>query len=328
MAANDAIMTIGPDLTCHDRIDHLSARVGHRRMDHKIAPGLYRLGTPDGSSPVFVSSNYTLSFDALRSSLKGTDCYILVLDTKGVNVWCAAGKGTFGTEEIIRKVKETGLADVVDHRQIILPQLGAPGVMAHVVKKNTGFSVVYGPVRARDLPEYLRLGQATTGMRRVTFPWRDRAVLVPVEIKQSLKYLLPAMLLLFLVNGVLAAVVALVAVLGGALLFPLLLPFLPTREFSSKGMVLGSSLSLLFIPLVLMGGMSPVWAKYTLALSLPFLMAPVVGYIALNFTGASTFTSRTGVKNEIFRWIPVMAGMMIVGLALLMISASAYWGWY
>ena len=92
-------------------------------MGHRVEPGLYSLGNPMPESPVFVTANYTFSFDALRSSLKGIDGYILVLDTQGVNVWCAAGKGTFGTDELVFRITATRLHEVVKHRVVILPQL-------------------------------------------------------------------------------------------------------------------------------------------------------------------------------------------------------------
>src|SRR5512136_1464237 len=126
-------------LTSANRWDHFLARVGFRRGAHRVEPGLYALGQPSAESPVFVTANYTLSFDALRAALKGRDAYILVLDTQGINVWCAAGKGTFGTDELVRRIEATGLRDVVDHRVLILPQLGAPGVALHEVKKRTTF---------------------------------------------------------------------------------------------------------------------------------------------------------------------------------------------
>jgi len=88
-------------ITFANRLDHFLARWGVNRMAHRVEPGLYRLGNPTPDSPVFASANYTLSFDALRSTLAGIDSYILVLDTKGINVWCAAGKGTFGTEDLV-----------------------------------------------------------------------------------------------------------------------------------------------------------------------------------------------------------------------------------
>jgi len=297
-------------------------------MGHKVVPSLYRLGSPDQRSPVLVSANYTLSFDALRSSLAGTDCYILVLDTKGVNVWCAAGKGTFGTEELIHRIQVTGLDKVVEHRQLILPQLGAPGVAAHQVKRSTGFSVSYGPIRASDLKEYMRTGKATPDMRRVTFPWKDRAVLTPVEVMLSLKYLIPVSIILFFIAGTMGVLVSVVAVLGGAVLFPLLLPYLPTREFSSKGLILGALLSLPFIAKVTLDGNVSGLALVFLVPAVALVMSPVVGYMALNFTGCSTYTSRTGVRKEIFRWMPVMVALLIIGLSMLVISGAMYWRWF
>src|SRR5512136_881089 len=160
------ILPVQSRLTASDRWDHVLARIGVKRGEHRVEPGLYALGSPTPESPVFVSANYTLSFDALRSSLDGIDGYILVLDTKGINVWCAAGKGTFGTEEVIKRVQDTELSQVVSHRRLILPQLGAPGVSAHEVQKRTGFKVDYGPVRASDIPRYLSKGPDAE-MRRV-----------------------------------------------------------------------------------------------------------------------------------------------------------------
>src|SRR5512137_2448909 len=179
-------------LTASNRWDHFLARLGVKRSQHRVEPGLYALGDPTPDSPVFVSANYSLSFDALRSSLPGIDGFILVLDTKGINVWCAAGKGTFGTDEITRSVFATGLKEVVSHRKLILPQLGAPGVAAHEVKKRTGFWVEYGPVRAADLPEYLKTRKATPEMREVKFTLRDRLVLTPVEVVQTFLPMLAA----------------------------------------------------------------------------------------------------------------------------------------
>jgi hypothetical protein len=218
------------------------------------------------------------------------------------------------------------LAEAVDHRSLILPQLGAPGVAAHVVKKETGFKVEYGPVRAKDIPEFLRRGP-TPEMRRVTFPLRDRAVLAPVEVVQSLRYLVPAMVLLFLVGGAPAMMMAVVAVLGGTVLFPLLLPYLPTREFSSKGLLLGGALSLPFSILNAPGSES-AWTTLAFAVAAALLMAPVVGYFGLNFTGCSTYTSRTGVKKEIFRWMPVMVAMLVAGAVLMIVTLSSEMGWW
>ena len=123
---------------------------------------------------MLVTANFKMSFDFLRSRLTGRDAWILVLDTKGVNVWCAAGKGTFGTDELLRRVAAVRLADIVSHRKLIVPQLGATGVSAYQVHERSEWHVKFGPVRAKDLPAYLDAGtKATPGMRRVRFTLVD-----------------------------------------------------------------------------------------------------------------------------------------------------------
>jgi len=172
-------------------------------MDYSIDPGLYALGKPDRESPVLVSANYKMSFDALRSALPGRDLWIMALDTKGINVWCAAGKGTFGTEELAGRIESSGLKEVVSHRSLILPQLGAPGVAAHTVKKLSGFGVRYGPIMAADLPAYIDAGfKAASKMRLKTVPLRERAVLIPVELVETIKPTLIIAPVLFLLGGI------------------------------------------------------------------------------------------------------------------------------
>jgi hypothetical protein len=310
------VLTTTSDLTVSDRLDHFLARWGVNRMGHRVKPGLYRLGSPTPDSPVFVSANYSLSFDALRSALSATDAYLLVLDTRGINVWCAAGKGTFGTEELVERIARTGLSSVVRHRTLIVPQLGAPGISAHQVRKESGFRVEYGPVRARDLPEYLKTRTATTEMRRIRFPFRDRVVLTPVELVHAALPATAAAVLLYFLAGTVAALAAIAAVLAGTVLFPALLPFLPTKDFSTKGMILGIVIALPFAAYgATQAPLSP-WATIVAAI-IPLLLIPVVtGYLALNFTGCTPYASRTGVRTEIFRYVPVMAVMAVSGIVL------------
>jgi len=314
-------------LAFSNKWDHFTARLGYRRMYHRVEPGLYSFGNPTTSSPVFASANYTLSFDALRTSLQGMDGFILVLDTKGINVWCAAGKGTFSTEEIVRRIEATGLKDVVSHRTLIVPQLGAPGVSAHEVRQRSGFKVEYGPVRAKDIPEYMRTGKASEEMRTVRFPIRDRAILIPVEIKNLLWLAILLPILLFLLGGLFPALMALTAILGGIALFPILLPFLPTNDFTSKGIILGLILAAPF-------SFYSIYTAEGILIGLAYgaadalLIVPAVAYMALNFTGCSTYASRTGVRREIFTYIPMLVGLILAGAVLMSLSLVASWmGW-
>jgi hypothetical protein len=303
------ILPITSRISTANHWDHWLARWGINRSGHRVVPGLYALGSPAPHSPVFVTANYTLSFDALREALQDRDAYLLILDTDGVNVWCAAGKGSFGTEELVHRIEVTGLAQVVEHCRLILPQLGAPGIAAHEVKQRSGFVVEYGPVQARDLPEFLQTGKATPAMRRIRFPLKDRIVLIPVELVYVLfPWLLGAVLL--------RSVPLIMAILSGVVLFPILMPWLPTPNFSSKGWILGGITALPFVLQALLVPSSNFWLQAGGALAMATLLPPITAFLALNFTGSTPFPSRTGVRREIFRYIPPMAWSFGIGTLL------------
>jgi hypothetical protein len=299
-------------------------------MDYAIDPGLYALGNPDRESPVLVSANYKMSFDELRSALPGRDLWILALDTKGINVWCAAGKGTFGTEELAGRIESSGLKEVVGHRSLILPQLGAPGMAAHTVKKLSGFGVRYGPIMAADLPAYIDAGfKATSTMRLKTFPFKERAVLIPIELVETIKPTLIIAPILFLIGGIggsagfwanalhdgsFAVMAFLSAIVGGAVIHPLLLPYLPGRAFSAKGLVLGAVVAVMMLSL--QGAEWSTWAGRLGILAWLLIIPAVTAYLAMNFTGASTYTSLSGVNKEM-RWaLPTEIGMGLSGLII------------
>ncbi len=321
-----------------ERRDHwgaIKARWGVSRMDYSIDPGLYALGAPDRESPVLVSANYKMSFDELRSALPGRDLWILVLDTKGINVWCAAGKGTFGTDELVTRIESSGLKEVVGHRSLILPQLGAPGVAAHRVKKLSGFGVHYGPINAADLPAYLDAGlKATEAMRCKSFTLKERAVLIPVELVMAMKPALIIAPVLFLLAGIggpagfwanaaaygsFAAFAFFSAVVAGTVLNPLLLPYLPGRAFATKGLWLGAAVAL-GILLVSQRYDLSMWAGRLGSLAWLLIVPAVTAYLAMNFTGCSTYTSLSGVNREM-RWaLPLEIGMGAGGLVIWIVS--------
>ncbi len=286
-----------------------------------MPPGLYAIGTPDQNSAVIVTANYKLSFDIVRSSLAGRNLWLLVLETFGINVWCAAGKGSFGTEELVRRVDQAELANLVQHRTLLLPILGAPGVAAHEVSRQTGFRVNYATIRASDLPAYLDNGMQTTeAMRELTFSLRDRAVLIPVELVQALKSILPFLISVFLIgwwtaglpSGVYGCIALLGAMLAGTAVAPLLLPWLPGPSFTLKGVVTG--LLWCGICAITIGlGSSPLAVLGTL-----LGLTAVSAFFAFNFTGCTPFTSLSGVRKEMQLALPKL---VVVGL-----TAAILWG--
>ena len=214
------IARISSRLTLSDHLGACKARWAISRMSYYVPAGLYAIGTPSANDPVVVTANYKMTYDILRSTLSGRSLWLLALETYGINVWCAAGKGTFGTKELVKRIETTGLARVVAHRNLIVPILGAPGIAAHKVRCQSSFTVNYSTIRASDLPEYLDNGMRTTpAMRELTFSLYDRLVLIPVEIVLVMKTMCIWGAILFaavtLVNGVHAGITALAA-LGGS----------------------------------------------------------------------------------------------------------------
>lgn len=313
-----------------DMLGALRVRLSMGRIRYRVDPGLYKLGNPGKDSEVLVSANYKLSFDVLRRNLEGVDAWILVLQTYGINVWCAAGKGTFGSDELVRQIRDSQLQLYVSHKRLIVPQLGAPGVSGFKVKEATGFSVKFGPVRAEDIKEYLSAGlKKNRDMRAVKFTMRDRLILAPVEVVNSLKYLLYAVLVIAGISGIgpegyslavlwqegLPAIMyLLLAYVSGAFLAPVFLPWLPFRHFGGKGLVAG----FITYGIVVLFSYQTQAPLYILAWFL--ISGAISSFLAMNFTGASTYTSLSGVRKEMRLFVPLQVVFLVLGLALLIIS--------
>ncbi len=310
------VARVSTDMGFKDKLGAFGVRWGIRRMTYAVPVGLYAIGEPDSESEVLVTANYKLTFVLLRRELRGRNLWLLVLETFGINVWCAAGKGTFGSSELVKRIQTVQLARLVTHKTIILPQLGGSGIAAHAVKKATGFRVRYGPVRSSDLPQYLDNGmKATEEFRRIGFTIRDRLVLTPVEIVQAWKPSLVILVIIFLLSGlsrdgfqieaalshaVTPSLIYLGALVMGALITPALLPWIPGRAFSLKGAQLGLLLALLISLL------SPAAWSGTSRVALFLITPAIAAYFAMNFTGCSTFTSLSGVKKEMRIAVPMI----------------------
>jgi NAD-dependent dihydropyrimidine dehydrogenase PreA subunit len=137
--------------------------------------GLTKIGNPGRNSPVFLTCNYHLTVERVKRALRGIDAYLLVAQSKGINVWCAATGGHFTNHSVISVLKTSGIEKLVDHRNVILPQLAATGLESKTIQKKTGWKIVWGPVYAKDIPAFIKNKLVKTAvMRVVAFPWMQR----------------------------------------------------------------------------------------------------------------------------------------------------------
>jgi ubiquinone/menaquinone biosynthesis C-methylase UbiE len=259
----------------------------------KVTPGLYALGRPNRGSPVLVTGNFDLTVRRLVRAIDGrVDAWILVVNSAGINVWCASGGGYMTAEKVIAGMNASRLHEVVDHHALVLPQLCGNGVDGWKIRKETGWGVHWGPVRAEDIPEYLASKRKKTDrMRWVRFPLRDRLEMVTVTLGfYGLLILLPV----FLIWRDLFPPIA-VALLGLSYFYAVALPWIPGRDGLFKSIPLtalalaGMALYALFV-----GGMGTL----------------DVFHWGVGLTGMSVFTAAE-----------------MQGMSPLMRGEQANWGW-
>jgi len=254
-----------------------------RWVPHRAPTGLIAIGQPDAESPVLVTANFTLTVKRVRRALVGQNVWLLVVNTEGINVWCAAAGAIFTEHRVIDGIKVSRLAARVSHREIILPALSAPGVNREIVERESGFSCLFGPVYARDLAAYLGAGlKKSDAMLRFNF-----------GVKHRLDMFLPMNFPVYLLVAAVLAIVAPAHVLGFTVFFwaavaslYLLIDMVPGRT--------GWSQALLLALLVAIGWAGLDWyARGTPLAHWGWLVAAFFVYFAAGFDIAGTLTPRT-----------------------------------
>ncbi len=258
----------------------------------KVRPGFYAVGQPDADSAVLVTGNFDLTVRRLVRELDGKqDVWLLVADSKGINVWCAAGGGYFTADSVIAAIRSSPLERTVKHRQLILPQLCANGVDAWRIRNEAGWKVAWGPVRARDIPRYLASGEKTDDMRLVRFPLKDRLEMVSVTLGfYALLILLPVLIFWRELFWPVA-----ISLIGLSYFYAIVMPWLPGRDGLLKS-----------IPLTLIA-LAGLCLYVLLVDTLP---APRLFNWGLGLVGLSVFTAAE-----------------LQGMSPLMRGEQANWGW-
>ncbi len=280
----------------------------------KYKTGLYAIGVPDRRSPVLVTGNFDLTVRRVVRALDGrVDCWLLVADSAGINVWCAAGGGYFTAEKIVAAFKTYHLDEVVDHHALILPQLCANGVDGWALRRETGWGVHWGPVRAKDIPAYLRARRKkTAAMRWVRFPLWDRLEMVTVTLGfYALLILLPLFIwwrpLFWPVTAALA---------GLSYFYAVVHPWLPGKDGLWKSIPLS---------LIALGGLF-LYSYLVVQLPVSQLVNWSIGLIGLSvFTGGELQGMSPLMRGEQANWLPEAVVFVVLGLLYWALSSVRPW---
>jgi hypothetical protein len=288
---------------------------------YAVEPGLYFTGAAwDPDAPLLVTGNYLLSVLAVVRAVGERPVRILVVDTDGINVWCAAGKGRFSADTILVELDRYGPDLLGDRPRLILPKLALAGVKIGLLRK-LGYRPVIGPVHARDLPDWLDhppLKNRTED--RVLFGWRARAFCWMPGLLQYLGY--SALILLGLLGvealgGPRAPVgmLGIVAWLGTA--YPLLFPFIPGARFAVKGLWLGGLTAAALTIGGFVSGASAAMLASTVSFTLAFALL-----VGLSFTGNSAVSNYSEVRKEIARFLPLDVILFVAALVAFLFSGA------
>ena len=187
-----------------------------RLFPHRTRPGLRAIGEPDAAAPILVTGNFTLTVRRMMKTLEGRDVWLLVADSQGINVWCAAGGGHLTHHEVVAAVRACAISSRVSHRMLILPQLAATGVEPHKITATTGFETRWGPARLEDLPAYLDRGYRTVKRDRyMRFPlWERMEMAVMWAAPMTPILMLVVWLLIDLRTALVCGTIALIMVFG------------------------------------------------------------------------------------------------------------------
>jgi hypothetical protein len=291
------------------------------RRSYALEPGLYHTGEAwDPAAPILVTGNYLLSVIAVLRALGGRSVGLLVVDTDGINVWCASGKGRFSAGMILAELDRYPASVLGERPRLVLPKLALSGVKLSVLK-GAGFEAVIGPVHARDIPGYLDSGRLRHRRHdRFHFDLRARAFAWLPGLVQQLGYAgatLLALLGVELLGGpaVPWGLAAIVAWLATA--YPLLFPWLPGRRFAVKGLALGAFTGAL--PLL---GLALGWMAAGLAASAALFAVAMGVFFGLGFTGNSAVSNYSDVRAEIARFLPVDVALFLAALITFLLTGA------
>lgn len=309
------------------------------QVDHvPIEPGIYQSGTPDEKSPIIVTANYLYTYIKVMRSLKGIDAWVLCVDSKGINVWCAARGDNFGNKQLIEAVGATDIAKITKKKTMILPQLAAGGIAAPVLKSEAPdfpFNILYGPIWAKHLPKFLKERPARKPdkmkLAKFTASHRLRAAITHTTFLIRKIFLMPSFVLFLILLGLalfntidmnklwLVGEIWLWIIITNAIIM-IIFPITNfTRKFITKGLIYGT------INVFLLSSVS--WLFHG---SLPFLLLSSCFYFwlaffsTMSYSGYTMATSPSEIQDEYPSFSKINMIVLIISLVTLAVGIIFY----
>lgn len=293
------------------------------KKTYSVKPGLYFTGEEyDINAPVLVTCNYHLTVFLLWRIIKKLKTRILIIDTKGINVWCSSGKGQFCANEILKVISayEPGILTKGKKIELILPKLSLSGVSLSELKKNF-IKPIIGPVYMKSIPKYLKNEPyEDCADDKYKFNLKDRLfTLVPSSL-QFMKYIFNICLAIFVFNHFRPIGIYWQPFILGlliCLLYIIIFPILPSKKFAVKGIFLAS---IILFPSFALDRLAVINLALLDKIFYSLFILGTSVWFGLYYTGSSGVSSYSLVKKEITMFLPVAFLAILSSLVILIIK--------
>jgi acetyl-CoA decarbonylase/synthase complex subunit gamma len=127
----------------------------------QVQPGLYEIGEPTPDSPLYITTNFSITYFSVANEISGSGIpgWLLVADSEGMSVLTAWAAGKFDAERIAKAVKSAGLADKLNHKKLVIPG-HVSMLLGEIEEELPGWNILVGPRDAVDSPAYTKVWAA------------------------------------------------------------------------------------------------------------------------------------------------------------------------
>ena len=124
----------------------------------QVEPKVYPIGEPDENSPVFVTTNFSLTYFVVSGEIEnsGQNAWLLIPECEGMSVLTAWAAGKFNANSIASWIKEIGLEDKLKTKKIIVPGYVAQ-ISGELEELLPDWQVIVGPQEASDMEGFIKV---------------------------------------------------------------------------------------------------------------------------------------------------------------------------
>jgi acetyl-CoA decarbonylase/synthase complex subunit gamma len=123
----------------------------------QVDPKIYPIGEPTPESPVFVTTNFSLTYFIVSGEIEnsGTSAHLVVCDCEGQSVMTAWAAGKFVGETVAKFFKSVKVEEEIRTRKVVIPGY-ASVIQGDLEEKMPGWEVIVGPQEASDIPSFVK----------------------------------------------------------------------------------------------------------------------------------------------------------------------------